>query len=148
MTTNNFKFSDSNVYNLWGNADETIAASFDGCNDELKRINERLAFQSLRRYIFKMNAVATTYGDGINPDCLYQLADAIDEIKNLEPGESFYLIWSPMRVFYCKDIAELNSEIKHNNGPVLNCEFRANCAYRIKRTPKQWKINHLKAISE
>lgn len=148
MTTNNFKFSDSNVYNLWGNADETIAASFDGCNEELKRINERLAFQSLRRYIFKMNAVATIYGDGINPDCLYQLADAIDEIKNLEPGESIYLIWSPRRVEYRKNIDEFNAEIRIHGGKVAEWTLRANCAYRIKRTPKQWKINHLKAISE
>lgn len=148
MTTNNFKFSDSNVYNLWGNADAMFDASFDDCTGMMKRINERLAFQSVRHYIFQMNAVATTYGDGINPDCLYQLADAIDEIKNLEPGESIYLIWSPRRVDYSKDIDEFNEEIRIHGGNVAEWNLRANCAYRIKRTPKRWQIYHLKPISE
>ena len=143
MKSKVFRFNKEIVFNIWSGANEII--SFEPTNE----YSTKMAFQNLRRYIFKMNAVASIYGDGLQSESVFELADVLDNAKDLNAGEDMFIIWTGRRVSWSTDIEDFNETVRINTECErydAECFFKANCAYRIRRTPKQFKVYHLKPI--
>lgn len=108
--------------------------------------NEVHSERGIRWYFLNENAANALYETGMRLDYLYRLADVADSIVQLNAGEELYIIWSDRVVAIADTVQELNERVVANlvGHPLSN--YFNNCCYRIRRTPKQYKIFHLKPI--
>lgn len=133
-----FKFNAEITYGISRNAE--IAARFSA------EPETRLVARNIRQYLLNENATAARYNEGMELNRLYQIADIADCAADLKAGEELFIIWSDRFVSTADNIEELNKIVVANRLGHSGHLYYKTCAFRIRRTPKEYRIFHLKPI--
>lgn len=100
-------------------------------------------FRRMRRYILMAE-------NGLEKTFTYRLADVCDDIKDLQVGESLYVISAKWDVYTAKNLERFNHVVALMDSASrseLGDKYMPNefTAFVVKRTPKTWKLKSLNA---
>lgn len=100
-------------------------------------------FRRMRRYILMAE-------NGLEQTFTYRLADVCDDIKDLQVGESLYVISAKWDVYTAKNLERFNHVVALMDSASrsgLGDKYMPNefTAFVVKRTPKTWKLKSLNA---